>query len=69
MPDALKLFVYREVMSGSTPAEVAEALGLSEDWVRDYAEAARLCFERQVVVNPTGSCRSLPGALQAGWGV
>ena len=50
MPDVLKLFVYHEVQSGVDPEEIAAALGLSEDWVREHVEAARLCFERQVVV-------------------
>ena len=50
MPDTLKLFVYNEVQNGADPVEIAAALGLTEQWVREHVEAARLCFERQVVV-------------------
>ncbi|HZU24869.1 MAG TPA: hypothetical protein VFA04_05065 [Bryobacteraceae bacterium] len=50
MPDVLKLFVYNEVQNGADPEEIATALGVTEEWVREHVEAARLCFERQVVV-------------------
>lgn len=50
MPDLLKLFIYREVRNGADPALVAAVLGLTEEWVREHVEAARLCFERQVIV-------------------
>ena len=50
MPDLLRLFVYQEVRKGADPALLAAVLGLTEEWVREHVEAARLCFERQVVV-------------------
>jgi len=50
MPDVLRLFVYSEVQNGADPEEIAAALGVTEEWVREHVEAARLCFERQVVV-------------------
>jgi hypothetical protein len=50
MPNLLKLFVYQEVRNGADPAFVAAVLGLTEEWVREHVEAARLCFERQVEV-------------------
>jgi len=50
MPDLLKLFIYQEALMGVPPADIANELGLTEDWVREHVEAARLCFEHQVVV-------------------
>jgi len=50
MPDVVKLFVYNEVQNGADPREIAEVLGVTEEWVREHVEAARLCFQRQVIV-------------------
>jgi len=50
MPDLLRLFVYHEVLQGANPADLARELGLTEDWIKEHVEAARLCFKHQVVV-------------------
>ncbi len=50
MPDILRLFIFREVQNGASPEELAEALGVTEQWIREHVEAAKLCFERQVRV-------------------
>jgi len=42
--------MFHEVELGATNEEVASALGIQIDWVRERVEAARLCFSRQVQV-------------------
>jgi hypothetical protein len=47
-PHLLHLFVFHQVELGATVDEVAIALGIEQDWVRERVEAVRLCFAYQV---------------------
>ena len=50
MPQLLPLFILNEIELGATIEEVAAALGVTTDLIRERVEAARLCFRRQVRV-------------------
>jgi hypothetical protein len=47
-PQLLPLFMFHEVEMGATTNEVAIALGVGMEWVRERVEATRLRFAHQV---------------------
>jgi len=47
-PQLLPIFMFHEVEMGATTEEVAVALGVGMEWVRERVEATRLCFAHQV---------------------
>jgi hypothetical protein len=53
MPQLLPLFMFHEVELGATTNEVASALGIEMEWVRERVEATRLCFAHQVRIGAT----------------
>jgi hypothetical protein len=62
-PQLLPLFMFHEVELGATTNEVAIALGGGMEWVRERAEATRLCFRTP------GSDSRRSGAFRSdGWG-
>jgi hypothetical protein len=48
--DYLPFRLYAEHKRGATPFELAAAFSLSETWVAERIEAARLCIEKQIRV-------------------
>ena len=51
MPTLFTSRLYFANRRGFSAEEIAEALGMPIDWVEERLEAARLCFEYQVVPN------------------
>jgi hypothetical protein len=49
-PHLLPLVIVQEAELGATIEEIAIALGIEIEWVRERVEAARLCFAHQVRV-------------------
>jgi hypothetical protein len=48
--DYLPFRLYAEHKRGATPVQLAAAFSLSETWVVERIEAARLCIEKQIRV-------------------
>lgn len=48
--DYLPFRLYAERKRGATPVQLAAAFSLSETWVEERIEAARLCIEKQIRV-------------------
>ena len=48
--DYLPFRLYAEHKRGATPVQLAAAFSLSETWVAERIEAARLCIEKQIRV-------------------
>ena len=49
-PNLFWLILYREHQNGTSAGQLAKVLGIPESIVEEHVSAARLCFEKQVII-------------------
>ncbi len=52
MPQLWRLYIYKRSRDGASPEQLQRELGLPAEELATCLEAARLCFEKQVLFAP-----------------